>query len=61
MGKDLNWRRIWQPIPVFLPVKAQGQRSLVGCSEGSPSRTRLTKQAGKDLNRHFKEDTLNDK
>ena len=29
--------------------------------EGSQSRTRLTKQAGKDLNRHFKEDTQNDK
>ena len=24
--------RQWQPTPVLLPVKAHGQRSLVGCS-----------------------------
>ena len=28
----LNWRRKWQPIPVFLPGKFHGQRSLVGYS-----------------------------
>ena len=27
----LCWRRKWQPIPVFLPGKSQGQTSLVGC------------------------------
>ena len=26
------WRRKWQPVPVFLPGKSQGQRSLVGYS-----------------------------
>ena len=26
------WRRQWQPIPVLLPGKSHGQRSLVGCS-----------------------------
>ena len=26
------WRRAWQPIPVFLPEKSHGQRSLVGYS-----------------------------
>ena len=26
------WRRKWQPTPVFLPGKSQGQRSLVGYS-----------------------------
>ena len=26
------WRRKGQPIPVFLPGKSHGQRSLVGCS-----------------------------
>ena len=26
-----NWRRKWQPTPVFLPGESQGQRSLVGC------------------------------
>ena len=25
------WRWKWQPIPVFLPGKLHGQRSLVGC------------------------------
>ena len=28
----LNWRRKWQPTPVFLPGESQGQRSLVGYS-----------------------------
>ena len=26
-----NWRRKWQPTPVFLPGESQGQGSLVGC------------------------------
>ena len=31
VGK-ISWRRKWQPIPVFLPGKSHGQRSLVGYS-----------------------------
>ena len=31
VGK-IPWRRKWQPTPVFLPEKFQGQRSLVGYS-----------------------------
>ena len=31
IGK-IPWRRKWQPIPVFLPGKCQGQRSLAGYS-----------------------------
>ena len=31
VGK-IPWRRTWQPIPVFLPGKFHGQRSLVGYS-----------------------------
>ena len=31
VGK-IPWRRKWQPTPVFLPRKSQGQRSLVGYS-----------------------------
>ena len=31
MGK-IPWRRKWQPIPVFLPGKLPGRRSLVGYS-----------------------------
>ena len=27
--RKLPWRRKWQPIPVFLPEKCHGQRSLV--------------------------------
>jgi len=31
VGKIL-WRRKWLPIPVLLPEKSHGQRSLVGYS-----------------------------
>ena len=31
VGK-IPWRRKWQPTPVFLPGKSQGQRSLMGHS-----------------------------
>ena len=27
-----DWRRKWQPTPVFLPRELHGQRSLAGCS-----------------------------
>ena len=27
----MDWRRKWQPTPVFLPGKSQGRGSLVGC------------------------------
>ena len=27
----MQWRRKWQPTPVFLPGESQGQRSLMGC------------------------------
>ena len=30
--KCRGWRRKWQPIPVFLPGKVHGQRSLASCS-----------------------------
>ena len=29
---NIQWRRKWQPTPVFLPGKVHGHRSLVGCS-----------------------------
>ena len=29
---SLIWRRQWHPIPVLLPGKSHGWRSLVGCS-----------------------------
>ena len=30
--RKIPWRRKWQPIPVFLPGKSHGQRSLMGHS-----------------------------
>ena len=30
MGRELNWRREWQPTPVFSPGEFHGQRSFVG-------------------------------
>ena len=30
--RKIPWRREWQPIPVFLPGKSHGQRSLSGYS-----------------------------
>ena len=29
--EKIPWRKKWQPIPVFLPGKSHGQRSLMGC------------------------------
>ena len=28
--KKIPWRRAWQPMPLFLPGKSHGQRTLVG-------------------------------
>ena len=28
---SVDWRRKWQPTPVFLLGESQGQRSLLGC------------------------------
>ena len=33
VGK-IPWRRKWHPIPVFLPGKSHGQRSVVGYNPG---------------------------
>ena len=30
--RKITWRRAWQPTPVLLPGKSQGQRSLAGYS-----------------------------
>ena len=29
--RKIPWRRKWQPMPVFLPEKSHGQKSLAGC------------------------------
>ena len=36
--KKIPWRRKWQPVPVFLPGKSHGQRSLAGYSPGGSQR-----------------------
>ena len=42
-------RRQWQPTPVLLPGKSQGQRSLVGCSPWGPEELDMTER----LHFHF--------
>ena len=45
--RKVPWRRIWQPTPVFLPRKPEGQRSMVGYSPRGRKRVRhdlVTKQ-----------------
>ena len=45
--RKIPWRRKWQPIPVFLPGKLHGQRSLEGYSPRVCKRVRhdvVTKQ-----------------
>ena len=45
VGK-IPWSRKWQPTPVFLPGKFNGQKNLAGYSHMSPqSRTRLSNWA----------------
>ena len=49
VGK-IPWRRKWQPPPVFLPGKSNGQRSLAGYSPQIYQRVRynlVTKQQTK--------------
>ena len=36
------WRRKWQPIPVFLPGKSHGQRSLAGYSPWGHTESDMT-------------------
>ena len=38
----ISWRSKWQPIPVFLPGKFHGQRSLVGYSHVVPKESDTT-------------------
>ena len=35
----IPWRRKWQPTPVFLPGKSNGQRNLMGYSPWGHKRT----------------------
>ena len=42
--RKIPWRRSWQPTPVSLPGKSQGQRSLVGYSSRSHKESDMTEQ-----------------
>ena len=42
----LPWRRQWQPIPIFLPEKSHGQRSLVGYSPWGHKESDMTERLG---------------
>ena len=44
--RKIPWRRKWQPTPVFLPGKSQGQRSLVGYSPGGCKELDTTEHTG---------------
>ena len=36
LGREIPWRRKWQPTPISLPGKSHGRRSLVGYSPWGP-------------------------
>ena len=38
----IDWRRKWQPTPVFLPGESQGWSSLIGCSLWGPAESDMT-------------------
>ena len=42
--RNIPWRRKWQHIPVFLPDKSHGQRSLVGYSPWGHKKSDMTEQ-----------------
>ena len=43
--RKIPWRRKWQPTPVFLHGKSQGQRSLAGYSPWSHKEPDMTKHS----------------
>ena len=53
IGK-IPWRRTWQPTPVFLPGKSQGQRILAGYSPQGCKELDMT-----EASQHAQTDTLN--
>ena len=55
MAQVSDWRRKWQPTPVFLPGESQGQRSLVGCGCTESDTTEVTyqQQQVSDMNKYL--------
>ena len=43
-SERLPCRRKWQPTPVFLSEKSQGQRSLVGCNPWGHKESNMAEQ-----------------
>ena len=39
-----HWRRKWQPTPIFLPGKSNGQKSLAGYHPGGCKELNMTEQ-----------------
>ena len=56
VGK-IPWRRNWQSIPVFLPGKSHGQRSLVGCSPWGCKESDMTAHTQKQTRKQHGVDT----
>ena len=50
--RKIPWRRKWQPTPVFLPRKSQGQRSLVGYSPYSHKESHMTERLNTHTHTH---------
>ena len=48
-----RWKRKWQPIPVFLPGKSYGQRSLEGYSPWSLKELDTTEQLNNNTDTHW--------
>ena len=46
------WRRKWQPIPVFLPGKSHGQRSLAGYSPWGHKESDMTEHTRTHIVNH---------
>ena len=51
---EIPWRRKWQPIPVVLPGKSHGQRSLAGYSPWGHKELDMTER----LNHHYPPSTF---
>ena len=53
--RKITWRRKWQPVPVFLPGKFHGQRSLAGYSPRGCKELGTTEhtQRGKTMSRYW--------
>ena len=49
-----SWRRKWQPTPVFLPRKSQGQRSLAGYNAQDHKELDMLKQLNNNIKEYAK-------